>query len=146
MKQPREIIANHKTLLALDKLADDLFDMKKEIEESVVKSCLKNVKEQKRVTKINVIKHDYETGKEIINHLISYFELSEDTTDEEIAQLLVGLLDLVKLQFHINGRHTNNQSILSQIRRVLWWYSIKLHIYCQLKTIEPDDLRKEKVG
>lgn len=142
MKQPREIIAAHKSVIALDKLADDLNDMKKEIEESAKQICLEGVKKTKSVTKINMIQLDYETGREIKERLISYFDLKKDTTEKEIAQMLSGLLDLVKLQSYIHRKDLNKWSTLSNVRHTIWWYSIKEHLYCHLQAMEPDDLKK----
>ena len=62
-KKPREIIAAHKNIIALDILADDLRDMKEKIEKNAKLTCLERAKENKGFPKINVLQLNYETGK-----------------------------------------------------------------------------------
>lgn len=142
-KKPREIIAAHKNIIALDILADDLIELKQKIEHNAKATCLERVMENKRVTPINVLQLDYETGKEIKKELVSYFKLKEDTTDKEVAQILTGLLDLVKLQSYLHKKDLGKWNMLSGIRHILWWYSIQMHMYCHLQSLNPDELKKE---
>ena len=143
-KKPREIIAAHKNIIALDILADDLRDMKDKIEKNAKLTCLERAKENKGFPKINVLQLNYETGKEIQKELILYFNLEENTSDKKIAQILTGLLDLVKLQSYLHKRDLGKWGMmLSDIRYILQWYSLQMHLYCHLKDMGPDDLKKE---
>lgn len=142
MKQPREIIVEYRSILALDQLADDLQDMMEEIDYSAKKKCLKHIKKDKKVTKVNTIRYDYEVGKQIRERLIKYFNLEETTTDKEIVQILDGLLDIVKLHHYMHQYDDCKLSTLSSIRRILWKVSMKGHLYCHLKTISPDELNQ----
>lgn len=143
-KKPREIIAAHKNIIALDILADDLRDMKEKIEKNAKLTCLERAKENKGFPKINVLQLNYETGKEIQKELILYFNLEENTSDKKIAQILTGLLDLVKLQSYLHKQDLGKWGMmLSDIRYILQWYSLQMHLYCHLKDMGPDELKKE---
>lgn len=142
-KKPREIIAAHKKIIALDILADDLRDRKEGIMEAAKATCLESIKKNKRVAKINRMQLYYETGREIRKELISYFKLKEDTTDEEIVDMLIGLLDLVKLQSYLHKKDLGKWNMLSDIRQVIWWYAIRMSWYRELNTLDPDELKKE---
>lgn len=143
-KEPREIIAAHKHIVALDILADDLRDMKERIEKTAQLTCLNSGVGTDTITKINTLHLDYEIGREIRKELMTYFKLKDTTTDEEIAQMLTGLLDLVKLQVYVHKHNLGRRRMMiSNARYYLEWYSIHMQLYCHIKTMEPDDLTKE---
>lgn len=143
-KEPREIIAAHKHIVALDILADDLRDMKEKIEKTAKLTCLNSSVGADTITKINTLHLDYEIGREIRKELMTYFNLKDSTTDEEIAQMLTGLLDLVKLQVYVHRHNLGRRRMtISNARYYLEWYAIHMQLYCRIKNMEPDELIKE---